>query len=221
MNRLDEFLAKYGERGYLVLRAIIEEADSNWGGPGLGDFNFKGVKSRIMGYGVEYNPGPLLSRLEKDYGVIETTYKSSNQHWWRIVNREAIIAALRRYEGLEPEEPGEPDARARLLRIQFYSLEPDRMLEYLKRIGRLKRLSEADRRRLRRIVFEDLPLLVQFLEEAEAEYSDQLAREISLAHAILDAAEKLVAPGAGRGPAVYRGVGEPVKNRLEAGLQDL
>lgn len=217
---LAEYIAKYSERGYLVLRAILEEADSNWGGPGLGDFSFKGVKARLRSYGIEYNPGPLLSRLEKEYGVIETTYRSSSQHWWRIVDREAIVEAIRRHEGLPGPGEGE-DNRARLLRIQFYSLEPERILEALKRLARGRRLSEADRRRLRRIVFEDLPLLVRFLEEAEAEYEDVLAREIALAHAILDAAERLVSPVGGRGPAGPRGLREPVEYRGEAGLQDL
>ncbi|MEB3774401.1 MAG: hypothetical protein GSR86_05695, partial [Desulfurococcales archaeon] len=189
---LREFLARYGERGYLVLKAIVEEADRNWGEPRLGDFSFKGVRSRIRGYGVEYNPAPLLSKLEKEYGVIETTYRSSTQHWWRIVDRDSLIEALRVYEG-SPE--GELDARARLLRIQFYSLDPERILEVLRRAGARRRLSDYDRRRIRRIVFEDLPLVVRFLEEAEGEYEDLLAREIALAHAILDAAEKLVSPG--------------------------
>ncbi|MEB3860803.1 MAG: hypothetical protein GSR84_01110 [Desulfurococcales archaeon] len=218
---LTEFIAKYGERGYLVLRAIIEEADSNWGGPGLGDFSYKGVRNRLRSYGVEYNPAPLLSKLEKEYGVIETTYHSTSQHWWRILDREAIVEALRRHEGLPPAGEGGDDTRARLLRIQFYSLEPDKILETLKRLARGRRMSDADRRRLRRIVFEDLPLLVKFLEEAEGEYEDLLSREIALAHAILEAAERLVAPAGGRGAPRLRGVGEPLEYRSEAGLKDL
>ena len=79
---------------------------------------------------------------------------------------------------------------------------------------------------LRRIAFQDLPLLVDFLERAKAEYPDELAAEIALAERILEEAEARVASPwarAGRGglglydnPALRRG-GEPVKDGLEGG----
>jgi len=217
-NGLKEFIAKYGDRGYLVIRAIIEEADRQWGGPGLGDFSFKGVRNRIKSYGVEYNPAPLLSKLEKEYRVIETTYKSSTQHWWRIIDRSVLVSILKGYDyGVETVED---DNRARLLRIQFYALEPDRILEALRRISRLRKLSDYDRRRLRRIVFEDLPFIVRFLEEAEGEYDDLLSREIALAHAILDAAERIISPG-GLKPASHGGLPKPVKYSAKTGFEDL
>ena len=84
---LEEFIAEYGERGTLVLRAILEEYMSPKGRAALGDFSFQGLKRRINSYGVRYNPAPLLRVLEKNIGVIETTYRSTSQRWWRVLNR--------------------------------------------------------------------------------------------------------------------------------------
>jgi hypothetical protein len=185
---LEEFLAKYGERGYALLKAIIEEASRPRRGPSLGDFSFKGVKSRLASYGVDYNPAILLSKLEKEYGVIETSYRSGSQHWWRIVDRRAIEEALREYEG----GGSELDPRARVLRVQFASLEPERVLAELERIARSPRPGRRERERLRDIAFNVLPLVARFLEEA-SEYGDELSYELQLAEEILAAAERAAA----------------------------
>ncbi len=195
---IEEFLARYGEKGYLVIKAILSAADSNWLGGSLGDFSYKMLREKLEEMGVSYNPSPLLSRLEKTYGLIETTYKSGGQHWWRIVDREALERGVRLYEGVEEPDPqedyGETSYRVKLLRIQFYSLNPQSLLETLARLSRKKRLADYDRRVLRRIVFEELPLLVDFLEKAQEEYPEELSQEISLAETILDMVEKIVQP---------------------------
>ncbi|MEB3860238.1 MAG: hypothetical protein LRS43_03405 [Desulfurococcales archaeon] len=193
-GRLAEFMAKYGERGYAVLKAIIEEASSNWAGFKLGDFSFKGVRSRLLQWGLEYNPSLLLARLEREYGVIETSYRSSNQHWWVIVDRRAIEEALRDYEGVG-EVLGE-DLRLKALKLQFYSLEPQRLLSLLRRLIKQGRLGAHDKRLLRKLAFEEIPLLVDFLEKA-SEYREELSSEIRLAEEIMEAAERLVTLMAG------------------------
>ncbi len=212
-----EFLATYGERGYLVLRAIRDAALNSRleARVRLGDFDFKSVKRRLKELGVDYNPSLLLARLEKEYGLIETTYKSGSQHWWRIVDPKAVEEALAEYEGREPAHSEDP--RLRLLRIQFYSLQPERILEELRRIPARPRLGTREAQALRRIVFEDLPLLVEFLERARAEYPDELSAEIELAERILTEAEARIAP---RGLRLYydapiRSVREPVKDGFE------
>jgi len=187
---LTEFIGRYGDRGYVLLKAILEEADSNWANPVLGDFDFKGVKSRLMSYGVDYNPSPLLSKLEKEYGVIESSYRSSNQHWWRITDREAIEEVVRLKEGRPPRD--EEDPRIKMLRIQFYSLEPERILEVIRRASKSGRLNEYMKKQLKRIVFEDLPLIVEFLERARSEYPEELFREIALAETIMESLEKVI-----------------------------
>ncbi|MEB3780534.1 MAG: hypothetical protein GSR85_09965 [Desulfurococcales archaeon] len=218
---LTEFIGKYGERGYILLRAILEEADSNWANPVLGDFNFKGIKNRLRSYGIDYNPSLLLSRLEREYGVIETSYKSSSQHWWRITDREAIEEVVRLKEGKPPRD--EEDPRMRMLRIQFYSLEPERMLEVVKRASRSSRLNEYIKKQLRKIVFEDLPLLVDFLERAKSEYPEDLLREITLAETIIESLEKaIIKHGYKRHTSLYealpRDLAEPGEYDPERGL---
>ncbi len=183
---LDDFLARYGERGYALLKAILEEADKPRRGPSLGDFSFKGVKARLSSYGVDYNPAILLSKLEREYGVIETSYRSGSQHWWRIVDRRAIEEAVREYEG---RPPGPHDPRVRVLRVQFASLEPEALLRELERIASSPRPGRRERERLREIAFKYLPLIASFLEEASG-YEDELEYEINLANEILAAAER-------------------------------
>jgi len=217
LDPVREFLARYGEKGALLLRAVLEASRRRR--PGApGDFDFKGVKAALARMGVSYNPAPLLGILEREYGVIETTYRSSGQHWWRILDRRSIESALREYEGLPEEDPDDP--RLRLLRTQFYSLNPYGMLEVLQRLASRRRLSRAEAERLRRIAFEELPLLVKWLEEARAEYPDELATEISLAEDVLDLAEEAAARASGRRlePAPSGRVAEAFEHSLERGF---
>ncbi len=193
MGPAEEFLARYGEKGYHILKAAISVSRARMGGPRLGDFSYKDIKEYLERNGIKYNPSLLLSRLEKEYGLIETTYKSGGQHWWRITNWDEIERAIAQYEG---EDPGENELpyKARLLKIQFYSLNPERIMEILLRLKKRKRLSEAERRLLQKIVFEDLPRLVSFLEEASAEFPDELEPEIMTAESIMDIVESLTVP---------------------------
>ena len=213
VNLASDFIARYGERAYIVLRAIRDETNSNWPMPRLGDFSLKGLKSRIKSYGVDYNPTPLLYKLEREYGVIDTTYKSSNQHWWRVVDAKAIEEAVREYEGRPIEEAG---WRVKLLKIQFHSLDPERIMEDLKRMASLRRLGESERRALRRIAFEDLPLIVRFLEEASSENSEELDRERVLAEKIVELAEAIIEVKlyGSRRAASHGRVEEPLRRRL-------
>jgi hypothetical protein len=221
----DEFLLKYGENGYLVLKAVLAASTTRLGGPRMGDFSFRDVKEYLEKNGVRYNPSLLLSKLEREYGLIETTYKSGGQHWWKIVDPEEIERAVSSYEGADTIEEGEEPARVKLLRIQFYSLEPERILETLYRLSRRRRLSEPERRLLRRLAFEDLPLLVRFLEEATAEYPEELEAEIAMAETILDMVEKLTSthkmPSTRRASsenAPLSSIREPIKERFKRRL---
>ena len=100
-ERVLEFLAKYGEKGYYVLKAAVEaslQGGSQRRGVRLGDFSYREVVAKLRSYGLEYNPANLLSKLERDYAVIETSYRSSGQHWWRFIDLDAVIEALDEYE---------------------------------------------------------------------------------------------------------------------------
>ncbi|MCE4622619.1 MAG: hypothetical protein F7B19_04825 [Desulfurococcales archaeon] len=209
---VDEFIAKYGERGYLVLKAILEAARKGRRPFSLGDFNYKDVKIALKAMGIDYNPAPLLSKLEKEYGVIETSYKSSNQHWWRILDRELIEAVVREWEG--KPEPDPEDPRVRMLRIQFYSLSPHEILDLLTRLSKRKRLTSMERAKLKKIAFEELPLLVDFIEKASSEYPDELSEEIAVAESILELFEEIVYGGASKARYSVKG-----RERLEDSLR--
>ena len=219
-GRAVEFLAVYGERGYYVLKAIVEAARESLGRARLGDFDYRSVKRKLREYGLDYNPSLLLSRLEREYGLIETSYKSGSQHWWRITDLDAIEEALAEYEGRPSQAAGEADPRARLLRIQFYSLEPERILSRLEAASR--RRGPQALRILREVAFRELPLIVEFLARVEElGLEDELEAEASMARRILDAAERLLGLArGGRGlglqeEALGGGVGEPLKHGLE------
>ncbi|MCX8195813.1 MAG: hypothetical protein N3F67_01870 [Acidilobaceae archaeon] len=199
---LRAFLAEYGERAELLLRLMLEEARS----PSrlrLGDFSLKGIKDRLKVMGVEYNPVPLLAKLEKEVGIIETSYRSSTQRWWRILDRELVEELLGRREELS--------IRARMLRAQIYALNPQGMKEALKgMLGR--RLSEAERSRLRKMAFEELPLLVKVLEEAKELGEEALEEEVRLLEEVLELFELVAirsteAPAAG--PSLRHPLAEP------------
>lgn len=208
---LEEFIAKYGERGYLVLKAILEAAKRAKKPFSLGDFSFKDVKAVLKSMGVDYNPAPLLSKLEKEYGVIETSYKSSSQRWWRIVDRRTLESIVREWEGRPEPDPEDP--RLRMLRIQFYSLQPYEILDLLTRLSKRRRLNSAEKARLRRIAFEDLPLIVDFIERAQSDYPDELSQEIAVAESILDLFEELVGPASRSGGVYGGGLEHPLRSR--------
>ncbi len=180
---IEDFIAQYGDRGRIILKAIYEETIYPSSDTKLGDFSFKSLKRRLTNYGLNYNPSPLLRILEREVGIIETSYKSSNQHWWKVVN----LNLLKR---IVENRLHENDPRIRLLRVQFYSIDPLGVLEYLKRTSRKKRLLENDKRKFRTIVFDVLPIIVRFLEDTE-EYEEELSIEREMSTQILDLAEML------------------------------
>jgi hypothetical protein len=180
-----DFIARYGEKGYWVAKAILVAAARSDGS--LGDFSIKDVKKALNELGITYNPSPILSKLEKEYGFIETTYKSSSQHWWKIVNRSALEEIISYFE------ENEGDYRLRLLKIQFYSLRPFELINKLASIiKRSGKVSEREKRFLLSLSFNILPLLVKFLENAEDSYEKELNREIILARKILRMAEDAI-----------------------------
>ena len=222
-DRASDFIAVYGERGYYVLKAIIEAARELVGRARLGDFDFKTVKAKLREMGLDYNPSILLARLEREYGLIETTYRSGNQHWWRILDMSGIEDAIAEYEGRPSAEETLSDPRVRLLRLQFYALEPLRLLERIEKLSR--RRSREALRVFREVTFRELPGVVEFLSRVEEEgLTDELSAEVALAERILEAAEKTAArlglmPSPSvlglEEPALRGGIREPSQHRPE------
>jgi len=171
-DRVLEFLAQYGDRGLAVLRAAVEAASSPRArGVRLGDFSYRDVVQRLRSWGITYNPSTLLRILERDYGVIETSYRSSGQHWYRFINLDEVVEALDAYEhGVDvgDGDGGEPlDPEVELLIVQIASLDPHGLLERLRRLARRPRLGSTGLQQLRQLAFNELAAAARLLRRAE------------------------------------------------------
>jgi len=190
LARAKEFLEEYGERAALVLKAALQVADEYRasGKNALGDFDYKGVVKKLKLMGVDYKPSLLLSKMEKEYGLIETTYKSGNQHWWRFVDEEAVREALEEDEELE-------DPKLVMLKVQASALELDKLKEKLKLLMSKKKLSASDKKWFRTFAFETLPLVVKIAQEVVEEgYEDpELLESVRVLKLALRVARKLKA----------------------------
>ncbi len=194
-DRVLEFLAQYGERGLAVLKAAVEAALASRGpGVRLGDFSYRDVVAKLRSWGLSYNPSMLLRILERDYGVIETSYRSSNQHWWRFVSLEEVVEALEAYEkGVDATEAEEleddVDPEVELLRLQIASLDLPRLKTQLYALLAKKKLTRHDLQQLRRLAFGELSQLTDLLRKA-MEY-EELEEEVRMMKEILSLASKL------------------------------
>lgn len=184
---LRAFIAEYGERALALLKAIIEESREG-GNFKLGDFSVKGLRARLKMMGVEYNPVPLLLKLEKEIGAIETTYRSTTQRWWKVLDKKLVQEILGEYEEGEKEDE---DPKVKLLRIQYLSLNPHETLETLNKLTAKNNLTQVEKRKLREIAFKELPLLIKILEEIkENNLEEALKEEVETIEKIMIYAEK-------------------------------
>ncbi|NPA84737.1 MAG: hypothetical protein GXO07_01875 [Crenarchaeota archaeon] len=190
LARVKELIEEYGERAALVLRAALEVADEYRasGKSALGDFDYKGLVRKLKLMGVEYKPSLLLSKMEKEYGIIETTYKSGNQHWWRFVDEDAVREALEEDEELE-------DPKLTMLKVQASALELDKVKQRLKLLSSKKKLSASDKKWFKSFAFETLPLVAKIAQEViEEGYEDpEVTEAIRVLKLSLKVARKLKA----------------------------
>ncbi len=190
--RVREFLERYGDKGLVVLRAAIETALSSYGGR-YGDFSYKSLVLRLRSMGVEYNPSNLLRILERNYGLIEKSFSSSNQTWYRFIDLDAVREAIDEYMGLQ--SPSD-DPEIRLLRIKYRSLQPDKLLSILKSLYRKPRLNKYDVSLFRELAFKELDLVADLLNKM-LRYEDLFSNEISLLNEILVYADYVASKIAG------------------------
>ncbi len=172
--RILEFLVEYGERAYAVLRAALDSYFSSKSTNifRLGDFSYREVTARLRSWGISYNPSMLLRILERDYGVIETSYRSNTQHWWKFVDVDAVIHALERYtsksESIEDSEiENLEDPEVALIITQIASLNPFELYDKLRKIAKKDRLTKIDILFLRKIAFNEIELITSILKRAE------------------------------------------------------
>ncbi len=163
---VEEALIKYGDRAYYVLKAAVEVAEENRvASKSLpGDFDFKSLIRRLSSWGISYNPSILLKRLERDYGIIELSYKSSTQKWWVITDLETLKKVLRRYRGSDGDV-GEPERLLLSLKVKLLGV--DSVLERVRKLVAKDVLTERDKEKLIDIVFRYMPKVVEVMKEAE------------------------------------------------------
>ncbi|MBP1357085.1 MAG: hypothetical protein JZD40_01145, partial [Sulfolobus sp.] len=169
-DRTLEFLLKFGDKGKQVLIAALEVSNENEKTE-LGDFSYKSVTDKLVEKGYSYDPKMILRALEKDYGLIETTYKSSNQHWWKFINKEQVESVV--------NDNKESDPKIELIRIKFYSLEPQKIEKRLQLMSKKSVLTEVDKRTFRVMVFDELSRLAEIYDEAsQYEETFQIAENV-------------------------------------------
>jgi len=184
-------LAKYGAKVKIVLETALEIAKSNRlkGEDSLGDFDFRSLVEALRFRGFNYNPSQLLRILEREYGIIETSYRSNNQHWYRFKDLEAVESALSgsRWSALQSSGYAFLDPKAAMLKIQIKSLRPMEVLNFLKTLLMKPRITTRDAERFEEFAFNKLPRIVDVLRRAE-DYEDVLSAEIGVLKEIIEMA---------------------------------
>jgi len=187
IEAVNEALSKYGGRAYYVLKAAVEVAEElrSSGVARLGDFDYRSLVAKLRSWGLNYNPSNLLRVLEREYGLIRTVYRSSNQRWWVFTDYAAVKLALS-----DERDLSDPDEE--LLALQIAVVDVDRVLAELGRLASRERLGPADERRLREIVLAELPQLVEVYKKA-LNYGDKYADFVGKVRKAMELARKVVA----------------------------
>ncbi|WP_338603550.1 hypothetical protein V6M85_04540 [Sulfolobus tengchongensis] len=180
-DRTLEAILKYGDKARYILKAAINIAEENENRE-LGDFSYKQLVEKLEELGINYDPRMILRALEKDYGIIETTYKSANQHWWKFIDLEQTKLAFNNNDN--DEEP-----EISLIVIQYNSLNVKDIEQKLLFLLRKPRLLDLDKKNFMRFSFETLPLLVKLYYKASQyeetyEIAERLKKIINLARRI-------------------------------------
>ena len=182
--RVVDFLNNYKDKGFIVLKTALDIAIDPGIDHRLGDFSFKLLVLRLQSRGISYDPRNILRILERNYGLIEKSYDSRRQKWWRFVDLEETRRALYEYySGGSLDEP-----RLRLLLLKYKSLEPKKLLDTLRRLSSKEILTSIDKRVFRRLVFDELERIIDIL-ESMMEYEDIFQNEIRVLNEILEMAE--------------------------------
>lgn len=182
-ERIKLFLEKYGEKGLVVLKAAYDISQDPNIDHRLGDFSYKHLVLRLATIGFNYNPVNLLRILEKEYNIIEKSYSSANQSWWRFTDIEAVRSALSEYYGTSVEDP-----HVKLLLIKYKSMEPFSTLEMLRRLVAKENLTNGDKEIFKNFVFNSLEKIVELLNDME-KYGEIFSGEISTLREILNLAD--------------------------------
>lgn len=179
--RVIEFLERYGDKGVVILKTAIEIAYDGSPQKRLGDFSYQQLVMRLRAMGIDYNPANLLRILEREYGIIEKTFDSSNQKWYRFVDLEVVKQAIDEYMGIAIEQN---DPRIQYIKIKYKVLEPHSILRTLKSLASKNMLSRSDKAFFKEFVFTDLSRIVDVMEEM-MQYQEVFRQELNVLNEIL------------------------------------
>ncbi len=163
-----EVLSRYREKAEAVLKAAVKLAARNRErGAAPGDFEFRELVRELRETGIEYNPSSLLARLERDYGIIERTLKTSTQKWWRFRSLDEVIMALKDYTGDSDNTEEISDPEEALLALKIRLVDIDSTISRLKALAQKGVLGRREKEELKRIVMNELTEAVRVLKEVE------------------------------------------------------
>ena len=167
--RIAEFRLKYGEKADVLIEAIRLAIKMN-DNKEAGDFSYKQVVEALSRLGYNFDPRNLLRIMEREYGLIETSFRTTNQHWWKVKVNEITESD----DSAALENP-----RVLALRIKASSLGIPEVKKKLEFWARKPILTEIDRREFQKFSFTQLDYFVTLLEEAsQYEEAQDIAEEI-------------------------------------------
>ncbi|ARM75122.1 hypothetical protein [Acidianus manzaensis] len=175
-DRTTEALLRFGDRAKIILKtavAIAEENDKRE----LGDFDYKTLVEKLQEIGEDKDPKMILRALERDFGIIESSYKSSNQHWWKFIDIDSVKLAL---------DGTEEDPEIMMIKIQANSLNVDEISRRLKFLLEKTLISDVDRAFFKKFAFDDLNYIMEVYKKASQyeetiEIAEKMRRVLILA----------------------------------------
>jgi hypothetical protein len=185
---IDDFLARYGEKGRAVLLAAVEamiEIQRRSEYTRLGDFDYKTLKEMLERLGGGVNPTNYLRALEREYGIVNQTYRSTRQQWWSFANKEAILSWYERQVGKLSDDPV-----VKVLVVKYRVLKPEEKLSRLEALSRKQSLSLVEQKEILDFVFNELDKVLLVLNEIK-KYGDVFRNEVKVLSRIIDLAYQL------------------------------
>jgi hypothetical protein len=185
---IDDFLARYGEKGRAVLLAAVEamiEIQRRSEYTRLGDFDYKTLKEMLERLGGGVNPTNYLRALEREYGIVNQTYRSTRQQWWSFANKEAILSWYERQVGKPSDDPV-----VKVLVVKYRVLKPEEKLSRLEALSRKPSLSLVEQKEIVDFVFNELDKVLLVLNEIK-KYGDAFRNEVNVLSRIIDLAYQL------------------------------
>ncbi|MEM3977970.1 MAG: hypothetical protein QXK87_02750 [Fervidicoccaceae archaeon] len=177
---IDDFLARYGEKGRAVLLAAVEamiEIQRR--------SEYKTLKEMLERLGGGVNPTNYLRALEREYGIVNQTYRSTRQQWWSFANKEAILSWYERQTGKPSDDPV-----VKVLVVKYRVLKPEEKLSRLEALSRKPSLSLVEQKEIMDFVFNELDKVLLVLNEIK-KYGDVFRNEVNVLSRIIDLAYQL------------------------------